>query len=300
MIKKLSYFKDENLRDTFFEKWTKAVSGVSGSVYRRINIFTSLGSTVVWAIDNNKADAQTLVVFPGFRTSALFWDLDTVLEPLKETCRIFLVETNGQPNLSDGTSPDIRSDDYGQWAAEVLEKLSITKAHIAGASFGGLVCLKLCLVNPSVVDKVFLLNPGCLQPFSMKPCNLCYNLLPIIFPTRENIATFLDKAVLGDNHRLTDRSRSLLIDFEEFALKQYVDRTEKPYTMRPEELKRVHSPVYLLVGDGDILFPFRKSVRYARQHLSSLQATHVLPDTGHGIETSRQAMEIVQDIITGS
>jgi pimeloyl-ACP methyl ester carboxylesterase len=106
--------------------------------------------------------------------------------------------------------------------------------------------------------------------------------------------------VLGDNHRLTDRSRSLLIDFEEFALKQYVDRTEKPYTMRPEELKRVHSPVYLLVGDGDILFPFRKSVRYARQHLSSLQATHVLPDTGHGIETSRQAMEIVQDIITGS
>lgn len=297
MIKKISYFRNESERNTFFERWVKEIAHVSGSEYHQLRLNTKLGTTVVWSIENDKPDAETLVIFPGFRTSSLFWDLDNALAPLKKTCRIFLVETNGQPNLSDGPSPDVKGDGYGQWAAEVLDCLSISKANIAGASFGALVCLKLCIVKPAVVDKVILLNPGCLQPFSMKPKNLYYNLLPIVFPSRRNISKFVDKAVLGADHKLTDRSRDLLVDFEEFALKYYVDETEKPYAMDAQELSRITSDVYLLVGDCDILFPFRKSIANAKKHISTLRDTYILPDTGHGIETSHYAMEIIQDII---
>ena len=49
-----------------------------------------------------------MVIFPGFRTSSLFWDMDNALAPLKKDYRIYLVETNGQPNLSDGNNPDIK------------------------------------------------------------------------------------------------------------------------------------------------------------------------------------------------
>ena len=297
MIKKFSYFKDENQRNAFFEKWVGQVESTSGSEYEMLNIATSLGNTVVYSVENNKPDAQTLVIFPGFRTSSLFWDFDNVLGPLKETCRIFLVETNGQPNLSDGNSPGIKGDGYGRWAAEVFEQLSIKRAIIAGASFGGLVCLKLCLVASSLVEKVILLNPGCLQPFSMSLRNLYYNLLPIMSPSRKNIEKFLDKAVISNDHMLTNRSKELLIDFEEFVLTGYVDKTEKPYAMRADELTKITNDVYLLVGDKDILFPYEKSLATAQRHLLMLRGTYVLPNTAHGIETSRKAMMIVRDII---
>ena len=70
--------------------------------------------------------------------------------------RIFLVETNGLPNLSDGETPDIKSLGYGIWASEVLEKLKIEKAFIAGASFGGLICMKLAIVKPEVIKSVLV------------------------------------------------------------------------------------------------------------------------------------------------
>jgi hypothetical protein len=37
-----------------------------------------------------------------------------------------MVETNGLPNFSDGSTPEIKSLDYGHWANEVLDKLGIS------------------------------------------------------------------------------------------------------------------------------------------------------------------------------
>jgi pimeloyl-ACP methyl ester carboxylesterase len=150
----------------FLNNWAIRVADLSGTSYERINLETALGETIVWGINRDRVDLKTIVIFPGFRTSSLFWDLDNALKPLKEDFRIFLVDTNGQPNLSDGNTPDIRSNDYGAWAADILKKLRVEKAIVAGASFGALVSLKLCIVVPRLVEKVILLNPGCLQAFS--------------------------------------------------------------------------------------------------------------------------------------
>jgi pimeloyl-ACP methyl ester carboxylesterase len=49
----------------------------------------------------------------------------------------------------------------------VLEGLSITKAFVAGASFEGLICMRLGITSPEKVKAAFILNPGCLQPFSL-------------------------------------------------------------------------------------------------------------------------------------
>lgn len=78
-----------------------------------------------------------------------------------------MIETNGLPNLSSGATPDIKSLDCGIWASEVLGKLNIETAFVAGASFGGFICMKLGIVNPEKIKAAFLLNPGCLQPFSL-------------------------------------------------------------------------------------------------------------------------------------
>jgi pimeloyl-ACP methyl ester carboxylesterase len=239
-----------------------------------------------------------LVIFPGFRTSPLFWDLDNGLADISKNTRLFLVETNGQPNPSDGGNPSIKNTDYGVWAADIITKLGIDKCYVAGASFGGTVCMKLCMVAPEKVIAAFLLNPGCLQPFSLRLKNLYYNTLPIISPSKKNVIKFLNAAVFSaPNHDLKGDRRDLIVDFQMFALTRYKDHTEKPYYM-DRELEKVTSDVYLLLGDKDLLFPTHRSVANAKKQLKNLRDVFVLPNVGHGIETDKRAMDIITNVVT--
>lgn len=208
-----------------------------------------------------------------------------------------MVEINGLPNLSEGSTPDIKSLDYGIWASEVFDKLKINSAFIAGASFGGLICMKFAIVNPEKIKAIFLLNPGCLQPFSMTFKNLYYNLLPIIKPTDKNVSKFLDKAVFSKpNHQLSSISEKMLIDYEVFAISRYRDKTQKPYYM-DRQLEDVKTDTYLLVGTKDLLFPYQKSIGNAKKHIKSLKGEKVFENVGHGIETYDKAMNYIGETI---
>jgi pimeloyl-ACP methyl ester carboxylesterase len=241
---------------------------------------------------------ENLVIFPGARTSALFWDLDHGLDNLKIPLKIFLVETNGLPNLSDGHTPDVHAKDYGYWASEVISRLGITKTFIAGASFGGLICMKLAITNPEKIKAAFLLNPGCLQSFSLSVKNLYYNILPIVRPTSKNIDMFLNKAVFAKpNHTLSPKAYQLLLDYELFALTRFTDKTQKPYFMN-EELRNVKTETHLLVGNKDLLFPFRQSITNAEKLIPGLKSVKVFENVGHGIETYAPALEHVGEIIS--
>lgn len=292
-IKGNSCFKDPVNDLVYFEKWVNQLEQVNTRVYKRFEIQTQLGKTHIWGLNTQDPTLETMVIFPGARTTALIWDFDKGLDHLGQKLRIFLVETNGLPNLSDGATPDIKSLDYGHWANEVLDMLEIKKAFIAGASFGGLICMKLGITNPEKVKAAFLLNPGCLQSFSLTMANLYYNILPIIKPTAQNVLKFLDKAVFSKpNHQLSSHSEKMLVDYEVFAITRYKDNTQKPYYM-DKQLAEVKVDTYLLEGDKDLLFPFQKSIDNAKKHLKHLKEIKVFENVGHGIETHKEAMQYV-------
>ena len=123
--------------------------------------------------------------------------------------------------------------------------------------------------------------------------NLYYNLLPIIKPTKKNVLKFLDKAVLSKpNHKLSDFSEKLLVDYEVFAISRYKDKTQKPYYM-DKQLEEVKAETYLLVGDKDLLFPYQKSVDNAKRQINKLKETKIYNNVGHGIETYDKALNYI-------
>ena len=289
------YFKDPTSDHQFLESWALKLGKINKKEYKRINLSTSLGNTVVWSHNTERSSLPFLFVFPGFRTSSLFWDLDNGLELIEDRYQIYLVETNGQPVLSDGNIPDIKTLDYGHWAAEVITQFTTSRASVAGASFGGLICLKLAIARPELVEQVFLLNPGCFQSFSLSLKNLFYNLLPIISPSVKNVKRFLNKAVFYPaSHYLDNERMQLIIDYEVFALTRHVDKAQKPYAMSKAELSQIEAAVYLIVGEKDLLFPYEKTVRAAEESLKNLKKVIVVPGAGHGIETLREAVKFIK------
>ena len=292
-----SKFKDEKADHAYFENWVGQLEKNNGRKYERYEIQTSLGKTMVWGHQTSENPSNTLVIFPGARTTSLFWDFDKGLDNLGQELRIFMVETNGLPNLSEGNTPDINSLDYGVWATEVFDQLKIEKAYIAGASFGGLICMKFGMVSPERIQAAFLLNPGCLQPFSLTLKNLYYNLLPILVTTEKNVSKFLDQAVFSKpNHQLSSISEKMIIDYEVFAIARYIDKTQKPYFMN-KELEKVQVETYLLLGDKDLLFPFQKSLDHAKRLIKSLKEVKIYSKVGHGIETFDKAMNYIGEQI---
>ncbi|RIW14148.1 alpha/beta hydrolase [Algoriphagus lacus] len=292
-----SNFKDETADLTYFENWAEKLEKNNGRHYERFKIETSLGKTHIWGVNTNEEQLDTLVIFPGARTTALIWDFDKGLDNLNHRMRIFMVETNGLPNLSEGSTPDIKSLDYGIWATEVFDRLKIEKAFIAGASFGGLICMKFGIVSPDRIKAAFLLNPGCLQPFSLTFKNLFYNLLPIIKPNKKNVLKFLDKAIFSKpNHKLSEFSETMLVDYEVFAISRYKDKTQKPYYM-DKQLEEVKVDTYLLVGDKDLLFPYQKSIDNAKRQIKSLKESKIYNNVGHGIETYDKALNYIGETI---
>lgn len=289
-IKRKSAFKSPDADYLWFRNWVQKLEAANVRKYISIEVPTSLGKTQVWHLETGPEPTQTLVIFPGARTTSLIWDLDRGLDHLGMALRIYLVETNGLPNLSDGATPDIKGLGYGVWAGEVIKSLELDQVYVAGASFGGLICMKLALVHPELIKAAFLLNPGCLQPFSLQWKNLYYNLLPILAPTVKNVTSFLDKAVFcKPNHKLSVLAEKMLIDYEVFAISRYKDSTQKPYYMG-DQLTGVSVPTYLFEGDKDLLFPYERSIAHARKLIHSLREVKVYPDVGHGIEVYPKAI----------
>jgi pimeloyl-ACP methyl ester carboxylesterase len=296
MKKFVSSFKDPAADCRWFESWVARLESYSRRKYEPVSVTTSLGKTHIWAMNNTSAARETLVIFPGARTTALIWDLDLGLDAFADL-RLFLVETNGLPNLSDGITPDIKGPGYGAWATEVLDQLGLGQVYVAGASFGGLICMKLAIQSPQRVKAAFLLNPGCLQSFSLSVKNLYYNLLPIFSPTPANVRKFLGAAIFcKPNHALSEQAEALLEDYEVFALTRYRDSTQKPYFMG-KELRACVVDTYLAVGDRDLLFPHERSISNARALLSALREVKTFNQVGHGIETYREALLYVRTTI---
>jgi len=221
-IKGKSYFKDKKKDIAYFESWVKKLEKNNERQYERYEIETSLGKTHVWGLYTNEEHLDTVVIFPGARTTALIWDFDKGLDNL---------------------------------------------------------------------------NPGCLQPFSLTLKNLYFNLLPIIKPTEKNVLKFLDKAVFSKpNHKLSELSEKMLVEYEVFAISRYKDNTQKPYYM-DKQLEEVKVDTFLLEGDKDLLFPFEKSIVNAKRQIKKLKEVKVFNNVGHGIETYEKALNYIGEQI---
>lgn len=225
------------------------------------------------------------------------WDLNDNLKSLKDEFRIYLVDVIGQPGLSSGNSPNVKSDEFGKWLIEVLDELKLDRITVVGASFGGELAMKLANVAPRRINKMILMNPIGFSYISLAPRVTFYNLLPILFPNEKNVSRFMDNVAFAAPDDLPAERRALLAEFILQTLTRFNFKADYPYKMPDAELIDFDVPTYLILGDADKLIPHQRTIRRAEALLKNQRGIQVLKGIGHGIEMSGAAIELLQDIL---
>jgi pimeloyl-ACP methyl ester carboxylesterase len=278
-----SKYKNENSRK-WLETWLKDVLRTNNLDYERLEIETFLGKTGVLAKNHEREDLEAVIFLPGGRTCGIFWDINNNLAPLYEDFRLYLIDVNGQPGLSDGNAPLIDSDGYGRWLQELLAGLGLKEANFVGASFGGSLIMKLGELDGSPIKRAVMCNPAGFVNISIKPRNLYYLLMPLIFPSKKTVSNFLDNIAFHEDFAFEPKKREQLAEFILYTNMYFQMGVENPRPFADETLKKLDAPSYLILDRDDIFIPQQKTLDRAAKLLPNLVETIWLEKHGHGIE----------------
>lgn len=291
-----SNYKTETSR-AWLETWLGNVLRTNNLVYERFEIETFLGKTSVLAKNREREDLEAVIFLPGGRTCGIFWDINNNLAPLYEDHRIFLIDVNGQPGLSDGFAPPIDSGGYGRWLKELVEKLGLKQANFVGASFGGSLIMKLAEVDNSVIIRAVMCNPAGFVNISLNPRNLYYLLVPMLLPSIKSVMNFLDKIVFHEEFNFDENKRSQIAEFISYTNTYFQMGAENPKPFNDETLQKLNAPSYLVLDRDDIFIPQAKTLERAAKLLPDLRETVWLEKHGHGIELAKEIGDTLKRLL---
>lgn len=293
-----SKYKTADSRE-WLENWLENVLRANDLEYERLEVETFLGKTSVLAKNHGREDLEAVIFLPGGRTCGIFWDINNNLAPLYDDFRIYLVDVNGQPGLSDGNAPLIKSDSYGRWLKELVAGLGLKEANFVGASFGGSLIMKLGEVDNSLIKCAVMCNPAGFVNISLNPRNLYYLLMPLILPSEKSVENFLDKIIIDKDFALDEKKREQLAKFILYTNKNFQMGAENPQPFADETLKKLTAPSYLILDRDDIFIPQAKTQGRAAKLLPNLVETVWLENHGHGIELAKEIGVEIKKILKG-
>lgn len=293
-----SRYKDPQQAFAFLTQWNQQVQQRAGLDYQALSLPTDWGQTVVWVHTPKRRIYQTLLFLSDFHSPALAWDINQSLTRFKTNYRLCLVEINGQPGLSDGHSPALETDAYGQWVAQVLNQLGAKQVTLIGLGMGALISLRACQQVPAQINQAILINPAGLHALTPSFSLLRYYWLGLSHPSEDAVRSFLKQAVFdGLAPGLPVAVETLLVAFHRHALTEFHFTSWWNKALSKEELEGIRPRVDLLLGAADKLFAYGATLERACQHLSSLGSATVLPRLGHGLQNSEPAMVSLEALL---
>ena len=296
MNEKKSKYKTENSRE-WLENWLENVLRTNHLEYERSELQTELGKTNVLAKNSDRKDLDALIFLPGGRTCGIFWDINNNLKPLYENYRIYLIDINGQPGLSDGNAPSLDSDGYGKWLKQIVSELGLDKANFIGASFGGSLIMKLAETDSTLIKRAVMCNPAGFVNINLNPKNLFYLLMPMILPSKKNVVNFLNKIIIDENLRFDGQKLEQIADFLLYTNQNFSMQAENPKPFSDEVLRKLNAPSYLILDRDDIFINQKKTAERAAKLLPNLVETIWLEKHGHGIEFAEEIGAAIKTIL---
>jgi pimeloyl-ACP methyl ester carboxylesterase len=259
------------------EAWTALCERGWADPPEERDVATRFGTTHVfhWA-----GIGTPIVLLHGAGASSLMWArLIGELVGL----RIYAVDGIGEPGLSVQTRTVSDRDDLVAWLDDVLDGLSMDRAHVCGSSYGGWIAINAALRSPERLATLTLLEPVLdrLRAYFWVHALAVGAALMLPTPIRCPMLRGLHMEVAADLDARFSK-------FARLGLMQYRRGLPRPIPITDAELASVTTPTLLLLGD-------MSEIHHAKALLDRARATmpnfvgELVADAGHSLPLDRAA-----------
>lgn len=244
-------------------------------------IKTSFGQVQVycWKNDNkNKHKGQhPILLLPGKSSGTPMWYAN--ISDFYKDRTVYAFDALGDAGLSEQSSPIQNNFDQAKWINETVEKLSLSKSHIVGHSFGGWLAANYASSFSKKVASLILIEPVFtfqMIKFIILLKSIPYNMRFLPKKWRQGLL----KEISGSPNIDTSDPVARMIDH---GANYYLSKLPAPKMVTEEQLKKWDFPVYVAFADNSGVHDSFKAIEVAKKNVKYLTAkvwknsTHSLP-----------------------
>jgi len=249
--------------------------------YEEIEIPTRFGMTHV--VTSGPKDAPPLVLLHGMAMTSTMWSPN--IADFSKDYRVYAINVMGQPGKSipDYDKPIRDVAGFMVWLHETLDGLNLDRIFLVGMSYGGWLALNFAMTAPERVHKLVLLSPGAsFQPLVKQ--FMLRGMLMSLIPIRFTADSFMGWMGIKDTPGDTVSRR--LLDLFYLGMKHFRMPPESAFIMpavfSDEELRALHMPVLLLIGEDEVIYDAAKALARARALLPNFEG-ELVPGSNHNM-----------------
>jgi len=275
MPEKVTLFKSPKGESQYFAAYDTAM-GLWPIPNESFDVTTRYGRTHIHAC--GPKNAFPLVLLHAGQASSTMWFPNVA--DLSREFHVLALDTLGEPGKSFPVQPNATKRDGAAWLEGVLDALDISRAHMMGLSRGGWLALNLAMQAPNRVERIVLLSPAAAfiaLNSSFSAVAQAVMRMPSHFVSRIALNSWVARG-FAVNDVFAEQFITGLINWN-WTVNTSGYSGVMPCTFSDEELRQIHQPVLLLIGDQDQLNP-PKAIERARQVIPHVEA-HIVPKAGH-------------------
>jgi pimeloyl-ACP methyl ester carboxylesterase len=253
--------------------------------YEEIEIPTRFGVTHI--VTSGPEDAPPMVLLHGQCGTLTMWGPN--IADFSKDHRVYAIDVMGQPGKSipDPDEPIRDLADFMAWLGEILDGLNLDRIFLVGVSYGGWLGLNLAMAAPERVRRLALLSPAAsFQPFARQ---FSLRAMPMfLIPTRLTVKSYM--GWLGIKDTPGEKVAQLALGLIYLGLKHF---RMPPETARiaasvfsDHELRALHVPVLLLIGEDEVMYDAAKALARARRLIPDCRG-ELVPNCSHDMCSSQ-------------
>jgi len=247
-------------------------------------------------------EGEPIIFLNGIMTSTLSWA--GLIPAVSKKFKLILFDFRDQGNSSKMKEPyelDIHVGDL----INLIDRLHISKIHLMGLSYGGLVALKFALLHQNRLNSLILPNTISFITNHLQEIGKAWETAaelndgekflqlarPFIYS-----GTFYQKHM--DLIRKYQEMLKTILTKEWFEAFMRLSRSTRNYYISPEELKKINTPTLLIGGEYDIIAPI-KEMMTIYENINGCEFI-TIPQAGHGayLEKTNEFITIVMGFIS--
>jgi pimeloyl-ACP methyl ester carboxylesterase len=237
------------------------------------DVETACGQTHI--VVSGLPSAPPIILLHAASATSAMWG--PIIAAMSSAYRCYCIDTITEANKSTPTKRIYSVTDHVDWLQQVFAALDLASARVIGLSYGGWLAAQLALHAPERVSHLVLLTPaGTLAPL---PLQWWVKMMtPVVLRSPQGVRRFL-QWMSSTPDAPTDPSVNLIAVS---MLSSRLRRVTPPSVFTPDQLRRITTPVTVLIGNRDVIYRGGPQGALARaQEFIPNVRTQLLPGANH-------------------